>query len=535
MGRSHLLLDVEIGGTVYRISDDALDVDDATGGHVLAYSPGLDGLSVTAALEFLSPTAGASSVPVQCVFPADLAALRATGLTLARAQCSLALWYEGDDYSARTPLASGEASDPEYGEEGEPTAFSIERAARTSTAEVPGATEQVDGITWPAGILTLATDELGLVYPRIYGAPGNGSSIPGSQGVWIDHSKTAHAGGFYSGLELMIAGHAVTADTIRLSTDATASGFEFKVHHQLDALGRLIAFVDAYYDSDRTTWSSGTVYGLGNDVVDESFQPDSGVYKPVFCSWRYGEGLSPAAGDVISDLLQLQGFPVDYGRMAAATSMLSAYRFDCAIDARIKPMDWLSGNVLPLLPVSLRDGPDGLFLLVWRYDATREDATARVDADADPALFRAGPVREDTSEIANRFSLNYRYSVRTGAYTETLTRGTDESPDAYCLASQVEFGVIERMIDTANVYDQATGEAILAWMARAYAGARRRVAYVVPSSYALQLGDIVRLTDSRISLSDVLALVVELQIDGTGTDGVEFLLISDSLRDPLEA
>jgi hypothetical protein len=72
-------------------------------------------------------------------------------------------------------------------------------------------------------------------------------------------------------------------------------------------------------------------------------------------------------------------------------------------------------------------------------------------------------------------------------------------------------------------------------MARAYAGARRRVAYVVPSSYALHLGDIVRLTDSRISLSDVLALVVELQIDGTGTDGVEFLLISDSLRDPLEA
>ena len=68
-------------------------------------------------------------------------------------------------------------------------------------------------------------------------------------------------------------------------------------------------------------------------------------------------------------------------------------------------------------------------------------------------------------------------------------------------------------------------------MARAYAFPRRTVGYVVPSSYQLYKGQIVRLTDSRVSIADQLAIVAELQIDGTGTDAVSLLMIEDPQRD----
>lgn len=538
MSRTHLLLEVTVGGHIYRVADSALTVDDAAASTSYQFAPGLDGASVADTLDLLSTTAGARSVPVQCVFPADVAALRSRGYRLSRAPCTLSSWVTGTDYAARTVLVAGEVSDPEYGEEGEPLAFSIESIARTSVVLIPPATAQVDGTTWPDGILSLATEELGISYPYVFGQPGyiDGTEwVTGSQGVWIDHQLVSVGGGNYSGLMLMVAGHPVDAETIHLSSDADIAGDEFKVWHQLDALGREIAFVDAYYDyPTRTVFSSAGVLGIGSAIADTSLQPDSGGLKPVFASWRYGAGLSPVAGDVILYLLRAQGFPIDYGRFEAAASLLAGFRFDCVIEVPVNAAEWLAANIYPLLPVTIIDGPNGVYPLVWRYDATREDATARLDVDADSAITRAGPIREESGEIANRFSLRYRYSVRAGSHTETVYRGTPEVPDAYCTVSQAAWGIRERVIETVCVYSLATAEAILAWLARAYSQPRERVRYVLPSSYGLRVGDIVRLTDSRISLVDRLGLIAEVQVDGTGSDGVEVLLVSDPLRDTLE-
>jgi hypothetical protein len=54
----------------------------------------------------------------------------------------------------------------------------------------------------------------------------------------------------------------------------------------------------------------------------------------------------------------------------------------------------------------------------------------------------------------------------------------------------------------------------------------------VPASYKLYKGQIVRLTDARVSIADQLAIVAELQIDGSGTDAVSLLMIEDPQRDP---
>ena len=553
MSNAYLIVSVTYAGTVIRLSTADIDIVDAAEGVTYSYYPGIGEMTVSTAMEFLQSSAGALSVPVQAVFPVSVAQLHAQGHQLARSPVEVAIWTEGTDYAARIVLARGTVSDPEWGEPTEPVAFSVEDAAKTSTVEVPGMTEQVDGYTWPSKVLYLATQELGIAYPRVYGHPGASSTsmttwVSGTQGLYVSYQSTSFE------LCVIVAGHAVSTPYIWLSTDQTTTARQFKVERYIDSRGQAVSGVPYFpnpldaLNTEYTDADGQYVYGFGSTLAAvsgiTSATADSPI--PLFCTWKdYVDasrgGLSPKAGDVILDMLQLAGMAVDYGRMTAAAGLLSAFRFDCVVSARVKPLDWLQAQILPLLPVSVDRSGDGASLIVWRYDATPEDATAVLDADSDAMIERATNISADSSDIINRWTMNYAYSVRTGQYCEVATRGNQTvtadgvttlgDQDAYCIASQARYGVIEKTIESVCVYDDATAGAILAWMARAYAFPRRTVGYVVPSSYQLYKGQIVRLTDSRVSIADQLAIVAELQIDGTGTDAVSLLMIEDPQRD----
>lgn len=554
MSNAYLIVSVTYAGTVIRLSTADIDIVDAAEGVTYSYYPGIGEMTVSTAMEFLQSSAGALSVPVQAVFPVNVAQLHAQGHQLARSPVEVAIWTEGTDYAARIVLARGTVSDPEWGEPSEPVAFSVEDAAKTSTVEVPGMTEQVDGYTWPSKVLYLATQELGIAYPRVYGHPGASSTsmttwVSGTQGLYVSYQSTSFE------LCVIVAGHAVSTPYIWLSTDQTTTARQFKVERYIDSRGQAVSGVPYFpnpldnLNTEYTDADGQYVYGFGSTLAAvsgiTSATADSPI--PLFCTWKdYVDasrgGLSPKASDVILDMLQLAGMAVDYGRMKAAAGLLSAFRFDCVVSARVKPLDWLQAQILPLLPVSVDRSGDGASLIVWRYDATPEDATAVLDADSDSMIERATNIIVDSSDIINRWTMNYAYSVRTGQYCEVATRGNQTvtadgtttlgDQDAYCIASQARYGVVEKTIESVCVYDDATAGAILAWMARAYAFPRRTVGYVVPSSYQLYKGQIVRLTDSLVSIADQLAIVAELQIDGTGTDAVRLLMIEDPQRDP---
>ena len=552
MSNAYLIVSVTYAGTVIRLSTVDLDITDAAEGATYSFYPGIGELTVSTAMEFLQSSAGALSVPVQAVFPVSVAALHAQGHQLARSPVEVAIWTEGTDYAARIILARGIVSDPEWGEPAEPVAFSVEDAAKTSTVTVPNGTEQVDGYTWPDTITYLATTDLGVCYPRVYGNPGATST---SMALWVAGSQVAHAAytSTPGGAWMVIAGHAVSTPYIYLQTDEQLVPALFAVVRITDNRGQTISVVPYYADyptntlSDYVDAAGQHVYGLRTPTYPGINSSTQDTPYSVYATWHdpvdvTRGGLSPKAGDVILDMLQLAGMEVDYGRIKAAAGLLSAFRFDCVVSARVKPLDWLQAQILPLLPVSVDRSGDGASLIVWRYDATPEDATAVLDAEADALIERATPITTDSGGIVNRWTLNYAYSVRTGQYCEVATRGNDTTTadgtttlgdqDAYCLASQARYGVVEKTIDTVCVYDDATAGAILAWMARAYAFPRRSVGYVVPASYKLYKGQIVRLTDAKVSITDQLAIVSELQIDGSGTDAVSLLMIEDPQRDP---
>jgi len=552
MSNAYLIVSVTYAGTVIRLSTADIDITEAAEGATYSYYPRIGEMTVSTAMEFLQSSAGALSVPVSAVFPLSVAQLHAQGHQLARSPVEVAIWTEGTDYAARIILARGIVSDPEWGEPAEPVAFSVEDAAKASTVTVPSGTEQVDGYTWPDTITYLATADLGICYPRVYGNPGAMST---SMALFVAGSQVAHAAytSTPGGAWMVLAGHAVDTPYIYLTTEQQLTGALFAVVRITDNRGQVLSVVPYYADyptdtlSDYVDADGQHVYGLRTPTYPGINSSTQDAPYSVYATWHdpvnsSRGGLSPKAGDVILDMLQLAGMEVDYGRIKAAAGLLAPYRFDCVVSARVKPLDWLQAQILPLLPVSVDRSGDGASLIVWRYDATPEDATAVLDAEADALIERATPISVDSGGIVNRWTMNYAYSVRTGQYCEVATRGNDTvtadgvttlgDQDAYCLASQARYGVIEKTIDTVCVYDDATAGAILAWMARAYAFPRRTVGYVVPSSYQLHKGQIVRLTDAKVSIADQLAIVAELQIDGTGTDAVSLLMIEDPQRDP---
>lgn len=129
------------------------------------------------------------------------------------------------------------------------------------------------------------------------------------------------------------------------------------------------------------------------------------------------------AGDVLRWALGQSSLRVDRDRLAAALPALNGFLIDCVIDERVTPWEWLSANLLPLLPVSLVSGPRGLYPVVWRHAAKASDATFRLDLAADPSIERDGGVRVDSTTLYNDVTVSYCLDLRTDRYKRSARVG----------------------------------------------------------------------------------------------------------------
>ena len=427
-------------------------------------------------------------------------------------------------------------------------------------------------------ILSLAPDELGLVYPIIIGTPGvvsssvsSGGWCTGSQGVWVDHRQGLSHGTFYDGLTLVVAGHHVAAESIYLNNDTDTGGYRFYVKNGFDRNGHPVAFcpwwatkpasADPYeWDAAPTyTWhdpTSAPIGSLGHNFTPSSFRPNSGEHFKIYAGWLDDDNAGAGgligkdgatmrgAADVMEYVLGFTSVPVDLGRFAAARPLLNAFKLDFCIDAQVQPWKYLQINVLPLLPCSIVSGPDGVYPIVWRYDATSADAICHFDTGVDPTVERIGRVEYDRGQIVNDLSFQYAYSRRTGGYMGEI-RLTDDgrdgsTPDFYCKASVGRYKKADgkpliraKAIKSFCVYSTSTAYAMASWMSRAFSLARRRIIYMAPEfAYShVSRGDVVTLTDAEMHFANQVALVESIRTDGSGYLRFQFLLVEDPVRD----
>jgi len=430
--RVYWLLDLTYAGTTFRLSTRDLDVSSDDGD--LHYVGGISEVTLSTALDLLGESGEPQSVPLEVSMPVDVAALSAAGHDLALASGELSRWVDGDVWEDRKVVLSGRVSDPEYGARNLPIRFSLEDLVFDDAALVPEATAVVNKLTTDINTTFLSGEDLEIPYPIIIGHPGqvrSGERVTASMAPWQMKATYHH--------RAVLAGHRVQCGFVRVNNDGNTTTVVFQVNHTLDRLGREIAvLLEANSVGASATPVTGTSYypGLDSTGVSATFQPAVADAVPLFVAWEdpdntalgglVGEAgtLVRGAGDVIEYLLRQSTRRIDFGRLRAVKSRLNGFKLDFAISERVSPWDFVRDNILPLLPVTVHAGPAGLYLVVFDYAATAEEAVVSLDEDTNPALEFGDYIRADSAHLANQFSISYAHSARVESYTEKLVMGS---------------------------------------------------------------------------------------------------------------
>ena len=435
------LVDLTFAGVTHRVGTVALTVASDAGS--LSYDGTLDDLVWSRALDLFTTDPEPEAVVVSGFIPANVAALQRQGHSLEGSAVQVsqvrvlpgAYGAAADAWEARRVCVSGRVVDSEHGAANEDgrtyVRFSAERKPLDSTTQIPAVGHRVTEDTWKIPG-RLGGGDVDLYYPIPIGYPGRDDSIAdgwisGSVGRWAVKKRLYNV--------LILAVGKIEATTVKLNTDEQTTGVDALVSYTYtettagnviasrDARGTLLAVVD-YKAHD---------YGDVNtpaDYLGTSFDPEVSSTDEVFVGWPAGSGgilwrgqVLRAAGDVIEWAMEQAGIPVDFGRFTSARPQLDWLKIDTVIDDAVNPVEWVTSEILPLLPVSLVMTEDGVAPWVWNPRATAADAACHLDCDNDPTLDPADTLASDSSMMANDLELRYSYSQRAERFTHTARLG----------------------------------------------------------------------------------------------------------------
>jgi hypothetical protein len=251
------------------------------------------------------------------------------------------------------------------------------------------------------------------------------------------------------------------------------------------------------------------------------------------------------AGEILEWMLSRSDLVIDRGRTGAAVDQLRGFKLAGYVDdPEITVEEWIRSNLLPILPITMRTGPHGVYPLVLRWQARHTDAVATLDTGRRDC-WRLGGVRtEGTEDVASEIRLSYALDANTGKYTATLTLHGDPDLDAELRRNGGTNRVVLNRacmiarsrrpdstaqvyaIETDWIYDDATAFRVAAWLASDRALPKQLIDLEVAPEYGyLQVGDVVTVTDPDLWLSDVVGIVVGRDPLATSTIPVSVRLL----------
>jgi hypothetical protein len=508
------LLDLVIGDDVLRFAQRPAEVATGIDGTAYRYEPGLSLQDVEDGLQLYATRPASKRVDITIDLPlgGNLPELVEGGLDVSSATGVLRLWSPSTD--RLEVVVAGVVRGVEYGAPEEPLTFSLEEVEEDDAGRFPAEGARVTSTTWP----NASSAALGERYPWVIGEPGAGTSYAGPA-LFVDTVTD----------RLLVAGHPVVATAVGVINDKDGTSDALAVLTAQDGLGRHVSIVDL-------TGSAVTI------------DPDASYY----IAWGVSGGglaggdgaMMVGAGDVLRWMLSYSKLRIDHGRLAAVIQRLNVYRIDTVISAdpeeRFAPWDWIVDHLLPILPISVRSSSDGFAPVVWRYEATAEEAVAHIEAasgrDGVPRAVRRSSVSySERSDIANRLTLSYAHDPRADSYTREATItgdpaevGGDVSLDLSCAVSRTRYtspdgGRVSLVMEETSeaIWSSATAAAVLRWWARRYALQARLVGYTADREIAghLEPGDVVTVTDPDLAWESKLFLVEEvLRSSGSSVD-----------------
>lgn len=535
-GRLVWLLDLEYAGTVYRWSSRPVEVTADTG--TLTYPGGLSALDIEDSLGIVSESGDERSVSLSLLWPRPgVAALIQRGHDLAAALGQLSYLLEGQPWESRVVVIHGMLSQPEYEAADQPVAFTLVERPWDDLASIVPPELQIDGVTWPTSPIQAHNQR----YPiPIFGARTTPRTGVGGQSVGLSPAYALDLTSSGKEVETLILSAypvAATAVTIGTLIDNEYDPFTGPVTTFTDGLGR-------------------TVYGIDISTSSATFKKASSWYV---LDWNEGgilgnlEGNRPinTAGELLYWLASRSSVRVDLPRFASVVDAL-AWPIEAYIDEQASPLQYMVDRLLPILPVSLVCGPNGIQPVLWRYDARPEDAVETIENNRNAARVGAVTYTAKPSDLIQRIVLDYAFDAGANDYTRhmvvepipsRITPGGTVDPrkvhNAFLRAASNRYSDDDpRRYRTLNVESDLIGSDItasrfLAWKCRQVGYSPRLVEYEVGQEMGwVDLGAVVLLTDEEIALDAVVALVVGRNIADSGLWRLRLQILDDLVTAP---
>lgn len=608
-GQRHYVVTLTLGSRVLHFSHEALDIVQADGSFISVAAGLIADIDATRALQIQQTTVPLRSVSMSIITEAeDWAAIVADGYDLAAGVGELSEWIPGRTWEDRQIILTGLLDAPTYGARGEPLAFTLKNHPMQDRGQILPPTAIVDADTWPNAHehaegrnYPIVIGQPGLIgSTRYHGSPGLVVSVAAGtvlicdgevqaskvsyleeadpeKWISVDVDKTTDGRG-RTVSTITMTGETWTAHSSGSTVDffapisgadagETEDGFyrgyvgKFSFTTATAAL-RGVEFIITRWNSD---YSLGGSQGRARvEQFDGSSLPaapghlDEAVVRPVLdgqvqICWTGGGGilnrtrtsLLRTAGDVLEHLFQASTLNVDRGRTAAAAELLQGYLIDCYIDDPVGVWEWIQGNLLPILPISIRYGPSGLYPVVWRSVIEDEQGSLVQSLNADDGdIVRMGVVETSSTlhgELANTIRVSYAVDSRTGdhraAYLlhgapDRIDNGSTSASSRITRVSVARYGEIPVELQTSVVWDRSTAAAVAYQAALRHALPVRRINYLCPQAFGwLEEGCGVQLTDSELSLSNAFGLVSEVQDYTDGSCRIQVTLLDPVVRD----
>jgi hypothetical protein len=432
--------------------------------------------------DLLSPSSTGRSVSFSDLFfPVDVAELVEAGHDLAAAVGEVSI-------DGRV-VVRGFVSEPVYGGANEPVSLTVADDPYNDRGLIPGATEVV-----PRWAYSERWGDVDAPYPIVFGTPGGGSDEkhPGTPApIWArifaspDDTES-----------LLIAGHRISAAGTFRVYDTEGGGVDFA----------------ATYLRDNIDPSGRAITALDISLVASAIDLQSSEY---YIAWGSGSiGLPGGAGDVIGYLLERSTLAVDWDRFSEIRGVLNHYELAAFIDEPVAPWEYID-SLNEWLPISWVSGASGVFPVLWRLDARAHNAQHAFNNETRSGLVN---YERDRGDIINEVQVNFARNIRADTYTESVTVRDELSIDRYGLSSE--------SVDLDVVYDKKTAYQIGRDRLAANAWIHRVVSYQINDDRGVQPGDIVKVTDDDLHLSEAPGLARRVKFTGGGVCSVEVLLLS---------
>jgi hypothetical protein len=354
----------------------------------------------------------------------------------------------------------------------------------------------------------------GAHYPVIIGSPGQGASLraigmliavayPAAPALLVETSDSVTSATDHA---FVVSAGRIDATTVRrISTDRTGEPMSetasVVIGHDLQ--GRIVSMI-----------SAGTALTSPSEESESWVCLDSGygIADP------YGSGPLRRADRVIRYALDRSTLRVDrrcLGRLEA----LRGHVVDVGIFSQVGAWEWLSGQVLPSLPVAVTSGPLGLSIwpVILSADPSMVEGVLEVGRNA--KVLR-DPVADPWAPVT-RCTVRYRLDARAGSPRSSVTiagrrRPTDPSTLPISLwAARAWAAVGERSetIDAPWTANDATAMLLAHHRIDATCRPSWTVVVAVPERDAPEVGALVRLIHRDLAI-DAVAQVAALSYSG---------------------